>query len=78
MTDIQSTYRSAPAAHTLTAGHSHGSSAQEGKPAGVSESLYPIDQQRIESEATNDDNAFILWGDVFIESRHPLRIARTA
>lgn len=77
MSDLQSTYRNVPVAPTLTAGHSAGSSAQEGIPASGSEPLYPIDQKRIEPEATNDD-AFILWGDIFIESRHPLRISRIA
>lgn len=78
MSDLQSTYRNVPATPILTTGHSTGSSVQEGGPTGVSESLYPIDPKRVETETVNDDNTFILWGDVFIESRHPMRIAANA
>lgn len=78
MFDLHRTYRNATAAPILSAGHSAGSSVQEDRPVGIPESLYPIDQKPLESGATNDDSTFILWGDVFIESRHPMRIARTA
>ncbi len=62
MADLQQSFRNIAATPALTAGSS----------PDHSEHLYLIDQ--FEEEAAEEMTGLILWGDVFVDTRHPQRL----
>ena len=79
MPDMLRPSRTVPAEPTLAAISSPELSVRESGSAVVTGRLYSIDQSGMsETELPEDEEpGLILWGDVYIESRHPCRIAAT-
>ncbi|MES3007338.1 MAG: hypothetical protein V4751_06160 [Pseudomonadota bacterium] len=74
MSDLQIDIRNVAVTPALTSGQSaEASSCQDGRAASQSEHLYLIDQFD-EDIAESDAGEIILWGDVFVDTRHPQRL----